>query len=232
MPSWTASYPNLIAILRDHYGPPPLNQGGEDRTRFEAALAVILGAKSNSSRRSPAIAAMERAGLLDPAILGDISATEIRDGVAATGAAMTPAEALQVHRLAGWFAARFPDESGVVDEEAAPTSELRDELRAIKGIGAATADSILLAIGRPSYPVDRATFRILVRHGWAETATEYDEALAPILAVAGQSPAELAALSDGMARIGRDFCGPKSPKCGRCPLECLLPDGGPLEPDS
>ena len=39
------------------------------------------------------------------------------------------------------------------------------------------ADAILLfALERPSYPVDRATYRVLVRHGWLDAAAGYDEA--------------------------------------------------------
>ena len=39
----------------------------------------------------------------------------------------------------------------------------------VPGIGLAAADAILLfALKRPSYPVDRATYRVLVRHGWLD----------------------------------------------------------------
>ncbi|QEH34008.1 Ultraviolet N-glycosylase/AP lyase [Aquisphaera giovannonii] len=231
MPSWTESYPRLIALLNEHYGPPPVHEGGEDRSPFEAGLAAALGVDIGASRRSPVIAALDRAGLLEATTLAAMSATEVRDAVVAIGFALTPADALQVHRFAKWFADRLPDEADARDEAAAPTADLRDALLAVKGIGQATADSILLAMGRPSYPIDRATFRILVRHGWADGSTEYDEARAPIVASARGAPAELAELSYGLARIGRQFCGPRTPKCARCPLQCLLPDGGPLEPE-
>jgi endonuclease-3 related protein len=231
MTSWSAAYPSLIAILNDQYGPPPLPEGGATPHAFEAALAAALGCGLASPQRPPAIAAIDRAGLLVPATLAAMNATELRDALVEAGYSLSPADALQVRRFAGWFASRFLDEGDVDDEAAAPTARLREELIAIKGVGQATADSILLALGRPSYPVDRATYRILIRHGWADDSTEYDEARAPIVALAREDPTELAALSYGMARIGRQFCGPRSPRCKRCPLECLLPDGGPLEPD-
>ena len=56
--------------------------------------------------------------------------------------------------------------SSTRDSRAAAPSE---ELAGIKGIGPAAADAmVLFALKRPAYPVDRATFRVLVRHGWLD----------------------------------------------------------------
>ena len=83
--------------------------------------------------------------------------------------------------LAGWSpsanAGPFQPIERETGETAMPVAWLREELSMIKGIGPATADAIiLLALKRPSYPVDRASFRVLVRHGWIDSTATYDDA--------------------------------------------------------
>jgi endonuclease III related protein len=59
---------------------------------------------------------------------------------------------------------------------ARPTSELRDELLALHGVGPETADSILLYAGNhPVFVVDAYARRILERHRVVSGAAAYDE---------------------------------------------------------
>jgi endonuclease III len=41
----------------------------------------------------------------------------------------------------------------------------------------------------------------------------------------------LAELAQGMKLVGRRFCRPAAPQCEGCPLEALLPAGGPRSAD-
>src|SRR6202165_4883356 len=57
-----------------------------------------------------------------------------------------------------------------------PTTELRDELLALNGVGPETAVSILLYAGNhPVFVVDAYTRRILERHQIVSSAVSYDE---------------------------------------------------------
>ncbi len=59
---------------------------------------------------------------------------------------------------------------------ARPTSELRDELLALHGVGPETADSILLYAGNhPVFVVDAYTRRVLERHLIVSSKTGYDD---------------------------------------------------------
>jgi endonuclease-3 related protein len=108
---------------------------------------------------------------------------------------------------------------------------LREELLAVNGIGPETADSILLyAGGLPSFVVDAYTTRIFSRHGWIgfdadyHAIKEYFESQLP-----DDSPLfnEYHAL---LVAVGKDYCRKTSPRCDRCPLAGMLPEGGPIEP--
>ena len=59
---------------------------------------------------------------------------------------------------------------------ASPTSQLREELLALNGIGPETADSILLYAGHhPIFVVDAYTRRVLERHEAVAASAKYDE---------------------------------------------------------
>ena len=119
---------------------------------------------------------------------------------------------------------------------------LREELAAIKGIGPATADAIVLfALKRPSYPVDRATlqgsgpswlarFDGILRRGPRPPGRTGHERRGRARRTSGACT--LVNLSHGMEQLGRQFCRAAAPRCEGCPLEHLLPEGGPREVDA
>lgn len=105
---------------------------------------------------------------------------------------------------------------------------LRESLLAVHGVGRETADSILLyAGGHRIFVVDAYTRRVLGRHGWADPEADYD-ALRSLLE--GALPRDAALYNQFHAElvmVGKGHCG-TAPSCGGCPLEGLLPPGGPL----
>jgi len=141
-----------------------------------------------------------------------------------------PQKAGVVKALAEWWRSEFGDEA----DPAWPRGldDYRAALRAIRGLGPETVDRLLLfGAGLLVAPVDRATLRIVVRHGWLDLPVTDEEAQATFLAGLGRSVDEL---RDGVRRlhdIGIEFCG-RVPDCERCPLKPFLPAGGPLSPDA
>ncbi len=100
---------------------------------------------------------------------------------------------------------------------------------------------------RPAYPVDRATFRVLVRHGWLDPTATYDEARDLLLDCASSDAyklderdhveykdlaEDLMELAYGMNQVGRRYCRPAAPRCDECPLVSLLPEGGHRQTDA
>jgi endonuclease-3 related protein len=101
------------------------------------------------------------------------------------------------------------------------TSTLRQELLAVNGIGAETADSILLyALNRPVFVVDTYTARMAVRHQLIEFEIDYhslQELFQSSLPEDVQLYNEYHAL---IVQVGKNYCKPK-PKCENCPLNEL-----------
>ena len=102
------------------------------------------------------------------------------------------------------------------------TKELREVLRALPGVGAKTADVLLLfSYGRPVMPVDTHIARIAKRIGLVNESAGYEEI---------RSKLESAIPADAMAfahlaliEFGRRICKPRRPRCEKCPISDVCP---------
>lgn len=230
MPTLSEAFPTIAQALAIPTGQSPAIPSG--LSRFEA-LVALLGSKTPGSNRGERLAsALDEAGLLDPETLATIDLDELADALRDVGAQAPTTTLRLLQRVAAWSQSRR-DELEDDDPLAEGVAESwRDELAGINGIGRATADAIALRVfGAAAYPVDRATYRIFVRHGWIDTTADYDEVASLIVGVCQEDPSALEALSRGLADIGRRFCKPAAPRCERCPLRPVLPPGGAIEVD-
>jgi endonuclease-3 related protein len=233
MASLDESFPEVREALTGRYGRPEPSVWAGGLDPFEALVATVLDRAFEGPRRDAVLTALRDEGLLDPQAMAESDPAEIEQALAGAGL-RTPRGALgPLRRLAVWLVERH---HGSADELAGPdgpvsTGQLREELTAIRGIGPATADAALLfALRRPVYPLDRATYRVLVRHGWLDPDAGYDEARDAVERLAPDDPPALAHLSAWLDRLGREFCRASVARCERCPLRPFLPEGGPIDP--
>ncbi|MBY0398158.1 MAG: endonuclease III [Thermoleophilia bacterium] len=221
----------IAAALTARYGKPAPPSAGLES--FEALVVTILDRALDPPKRDAAVAALRDAGLLDPQALAESDPAEAVEALRSAGVKIPDRGLAPLNRVARWLVDRHRgDADALAGPDGRPSTEqLRDELTAINGVGPATADALLLfALRRPVYPLDRPTYRILVRHGWADESTGYDEAREVVERLAPDDPVLLARLSAWFQRVGRDACTASVAKCDRCPLRPFLPEGGPIEP--
>lgn len=229
MPSFTENWPEIESVLSDRPSVtsiPVAPVSSEDR--FASMIRVVLEASTDPRKAGVAVEALREAGFLVPESLASADLRELEETLKLAHAAVGPKSLRPVQKLAEWVVGR-PE---VLEPDAGLSAgSLREELRGINGIGSATADAILLfGLAMPSYPVDRATYRILARHGWIDPTVEYDEVRDLVTSALADDPARLARLSGSFERVGREFCKVGVPKCDRCPLRPWLPESGPVEP--
>jgi endonuclease III related protein len=226
MPTLDVAFPLVSRALVDQYGRAPSDFEGLGP--FETMVAVLLARSMRPETWKAGIVGLREAGLLTPDRLADAAPIDIADALRSTKPAPSIKTIAPLKHLARWFA-----EAGDMGESS--VSQLREDLAALNGISMAGADALLLfALERPSYPVDRASFRILVRHGWLDRTAAYEEARdaltgAAASAVDGRDLDETRVLIDlatGLAQVGRTYCRAAAPKCEGCPLESFLPEGG------
>ena len=110
-----------------------------------------------------------------------------------------------------------------------PTSELREKLLAVHGIGPETADSILLYAGNhPVFVVDAYTHRIFSRHGITGSKPDYERVRALFEASLPRRSELFNEFHALIVNTGKNWCRKKAPRCEDCPLRPLLPPDSPL----
>lgn len=234
MPRFDESRPLLVSALLEYHGPCAIGEPGlvdrvgtDEVGPFEKIAAAALGLIADPRLAASALATLREAGLLDPAALAAIDPIELED-VLKQGRVKIALKSLRpLLKLARWAADGRLDVQGA---STVSTEALREAWRALRGLGPATVDAILLrGLGLAAYPVDRPTYRVLVRHGWLDPSADYDEARSAAESLAPDDPGTLARLSAALERLGRDRCKPTVARCEHCPLRSLLPEGGPRE---
>jgi endonuclease-3 related protein len=227
MPTLDEALP-LIRAAAAGPGGSIVGRAGEDES-FGAMAAALLARQVGPSIGRSVIDALAEQGLLDPARLDQAEVPEIQDALRGKVRSISVRTLAPLKHLAQWLVERSDGRAGSLTESARSTDEIREELAGVRGVGLVGADAILLAaLRRPSYPVDRGTYRILVRHGWLDGSATYDDARELVVHRAGGDPDVLIGLSAGMEELAARFCRASAPRCDACPLRSLLPEGGPL----
>ena len=231
MPRLVESRLALLESLEERYGPLPLPGAGptsadSGETPFASIARVALSLIAEPKVAATGFDALRQADLIEPKDLAEADPSEVDDAFREARVRLSSRPLGPLQRIARWASGRDFDAEAVAGLS---TEALREAWRGLNGVGPATADALLLfALGRSAYPVDRASYRILVRHGWLDPSSDYDEARSALEAIAPDDPAALAQLSLAFEKLGRDACKPSGPKCDRCPLRPLLPEGGPV----
>lgn len=212
----------VFDLLLARYGPQHWWPGDSP---LEIMIGAVLVQNTNWRNAERAIANLREAGMLDPERLLAAHDEELEE-------LLKPAGYFRVksRRLRNLLRHLVDRHDGSIERMFEhSTDALREELLAINGIGPETADSILLyAGGKPTFVVDAYTARVLARHGWIDADAGYHDIQAEFLVSLPRDVAMYNEYHALLVRVGKEHCG-KTAKCAGCPLESLLPEGGPRE---
>ncbi|MBE9531995.1 MAG: endonuclease III domain-containing protein [Proteobacteria bacterium] len=189
------------------------------KTRFEVIVGTILTQNTNWKNVERAISNLKRAALLKPAKMHGVNKDTLAETIRPAGYYNVKAGRLKnfLDHLFGSYDGKL---TKLLNKE---HLELRAELLSINGIGAETADSILLyAAGKPAFVVDAYTKRIFARHGVVDEDIDYHK-LQELFT--GNLKANVQMFNEYHALIvmtGKEFCKTKKPLCESCPLGGFL----------
>ncbi len=104
------------------------------------------------------------------------------------------------------------------------TPKTRGDLMSLPGVGAKTADIVLsYGFGKATIAVDTHIRRVAGRIGLTRTGGKPSEVKQ---ALEGDLPTSDWCYADGaLLQLGKDFCKPRKPACGRCPVEKMCEYG-------
>jgi endonuclease-3 related protein len=190
------------------------------RTRFEIIAGAILTQNTSWSNVRRAITNLRREKLLSLAAIEKVPFDRLAGLIRSSGYFRQKARKLKA--FADFLRREY---QGSLDRLfATPTPALREQLRAVHGIGPETADSILLYAGRhPAFVVDAYTRRILERHRLAGGRESYDQIRRTFESSLPADPQLFNEYHALIVHTGKHHCLKRRPNCAGCPLEPFLP---------
>ncbi|MFA7693005.1 MAG: endonuclease III domain-containing protein [Candidatus Hydrogenedentales bacterium] len=205
----------IFERMEAHFGPTHWWPGD---TPFEIAVGAILTQNTAWSNVEKALTRLKALRWLSPRQIMAAPQESLEMAIRSSGYYRQKTE-----RLKGFCAFLMDNYGGSMARMAKrPTSLLREELLALKGIGPETADDILLyACEKPIFVVDAYTKRIFYRCGFIPEKIRYDALQALIHETFPADTALYKELHALIVMTAKDFC-KKMPCCEGCPL--ALPD--------
>ncbi|HYA38523.1 MAG TPA: endonuclease III domain-containing protein [Candidatus Methylomirabilis sp.] len=209
-PSIPGVYRKLFAANgRQHWWP-----GDSD---FEIMVGAILTQNTAWANVEKAIANLKKARALSPRSIVKAHPKRLAAWLKPSG--YFNIKAVRLRAMCRWLLER----GGVRKLAKLPTHDLRRTLLAVHGIGAETADDILLyAFRRPVFVIDAYTRRIFHRLGLIRGTEDYEtlrrlfeNALGPDVRLCNEYHALIVV-------HGKDIC-KKRPRCDRCCLNAVCP---------
>jgi endonuclease-3 related protein len=195
------------------------------QTPFEVIVGAILTQSTAWGNVERAIANLRSARVLTPSAMLRIRTSRLAALVRPSGYFRQKAKKLKafVRFLQTGYG------SSLTRMFLTPTSELREKLLSIPGIGPETADSILLYAGNhPVFVVDAYTHRIFGRHGITNGKPEYEKVRALLETSLPRQPELFNEFHALLVNTGKNWCRKSAPRCEECPLRPLLPANSPL----
>ncbi len=210
----------LYEALLGHFGRQHWWPG---RTPYEVAVGAVLTQHTAWPNAARAIEALRARGLLTPARVAALDASDLAGVIRPAGTPRVKARRIQA--LTGWLVESMGGSFSRL--RMAPLAPLRRRLLEISGLGPETADAILLyAAGRPAFVADAYTRRVLARHRLIGRAAGYEEARAWLEAHLPSDPALFNEFHALLVAVGKSNCR-TAPRCDDCPLRADLRGRGP-----
>ena len=211
---------NIYNAMLESLGPSHWWPG---ETPFEVSVGAILTQNTNWGNVERAIANLSRHDLLDPVKLFQMDSRKLAELIRPAGYYRIKASRLQN------FLLFLREEAGFRFSalEKYDTEELRRKLLGVKGIGAETADSIVLyALHKPSFVVDAYTTRIFSRHGVVPESIGYEELRSLFMETLPCNVSLYQEYHALLVRTGKRWCRKKYGLCSDCPLYLYTDAGG------
>jgi len=185
-------------------------------TPFEVCVGAILTQNTNWRNVERALQNLKAAGPFTPEALWRLPPERLAELIRPAGYFN-----IKAGRLRNFLTLVMEEFAGSLERLfALPTSELRERVLAVRGIGHETADSIVLyAAERAVFVVDAYTLRIAFRHSLVDQDCDYDLLQETFTAALESDVPLFKDYHALLVRVGKDHCKKQAPLCAGCPLQ-------------
>jgi len=199
----------LYRRLLQHYGP---QDWWPAEHPFEVMVGAVLVQNTTWTNAERAVARLREARCLSLEWLAELSDADLAELIRASGTFRVKATRLKN------LATALRDGGGLDALDVMSTEDARRFLLRISGVGAETADAILVyALGRPAFVVDAYARRLMQRLTGHQPS---DERLRGETTAALPDSAALGELHALIVAHGKLHCG-SQPRCNGCPLAAV-----------
>lgn len=182
---------------------------------FEVMVGAVLTQAASWQNVEKAIGNLKQADSLTPQSIRSIPETELEQIIYPVGYYRSKTRKLKA--MANYIGDRFNDDFEAMEQSDADS--LRNELLGVYGVGAETADSILLyALHAPKFVIDAYTLRIFHRVGVLPEAVSYSECQQIFEGVLKRDSSLFSEYHALIVHHGKEVCR-KKPECEDC---CLI----------
>jgi len=204
----------IYELLFERFGPQHWWPG---ETQFEIIIGAILTQNTSWANVEKAIANLKTADSMSAEKVHSLHVTQLAELIRPAG--YYNIKAARLKNFLDWL---FNDYDGdLTNIEQLDTARLRAQLLAVKGIGAETADSILLyAFDRPVFVIDAYTARVTCRHKLMGPDADYEQLQRLFESNLPQDIRLFNEYHALLVKVGKEYCRPKA-RCSGCPLEKL-----------
>jgi len=202
----------IYRLLEKHFG--DLGWWPAD-SPFEVMVGAVLTQNTAWANVEKAVENLKLRGLMDPGKIEKVDVLRLAGIIRPAGYYKAKSRSLkEISRFL-----RRECGGDIKKLKGQETSELRQKLLSVKGVGPETADSILVyALGRPVFVVDAYTKRIFLRHGLIPGEASYDLVQSLVRDNFPEDAAKLNQFHALLVETAKRYCRKRDPLCGDCPL--------------
>lgn len=204
---------SIYKLLYKKYGPQGWWPGD---SQLECILGAILTQNTSWSNVEKAIGNLKSLDLISIENLTLLTTDELAQLIRSSG--YFNQKAIKIKNFITFVSENYQGNLEKMFED--ETTELRNKLLQIKGIGPETADCIILYGGnKPIFVIDTYTYRILSRHGLVPEQTSYDEMQEIVMDSLTQDTQIFNEYHALLVKLGKEHCKKNNQICAGCPLE-------------
>ena len=211
----------IYDLMSAHFGPTHWWPGD---TPFEIAAGAVLTQNTAWTNVEKAIANLKRENLLSPRAILECPNGTLERALAPSGYFRVKTKRLR--SFCAYLVERYGGSMARMAKR--PLEQLRPELLGVHGIGAETADDILLyACEKIVFVIDAYTRRIFSRHGLVPEKIAYEHLRAFFETHVEPDLHRYKEYHGLIVWTGKEFCR-RNPKCSECPLGPMLKKKYPM----